>query len=214
MYYQLTFGDKNVSESMVDGYLYSAPNSIRQVRLLRYENKNHLNLTDFKLNHSAKWADFISCYLLNPYFGIVVSVSFKTMLKDFNVVDHSFIKTTIVKSKVKKEYNVLLINRGVGDFIDFKSSQLKLFYNSRTPIEHCEANSEILRDHVNGIKNYEKGNYLRMGKIILKDSFDLDLFSIWNISGGVIVSERMKHALEESDLTGYSFQEINISKSS
>lgn len=213
MYYKLEYSEKYLISEMVEEYDFGHINSVYNFRKLMYRNKDNLHYNGFKYPYRLKWLDYISCVFINGNFGLIISDAFKFFLKDFNLVKHSFRNSKLIKSNNSdRNYNVLLINEGVGDIVDFDQSDLYLFRGVRFPVEKVEANVEDLINHTNGLKNLKEAAYLRANKIVLKPSFDYDLFSVWNISNGVIVSEKLKLALEESSLTGFRFAESNVVK--
>jgi len=213
MYYKLTYSIGNFIESIEAGYNYSKPDSIYNLKSLMYNDKSHLDFDGFKYPVNQDWNDYVGCTYLNQYFSALISINFLENIKDFNIVDHSIVRTKVVGPLgSSKTYCVLLLNQGVGEYVDFEKSDLYLYKGFRKAEGCLDADVSVLIDHINGTKLYERSNELRARKIVLKEDFDFDLFSIWNIGGGILVSEKLKNAIESLGLKGMEFKSSAVTK--
>ena len=115
------------------------------------------------------------------------------------------------KEKTLDNYLLIRINTSIHNFIEIKKSSFH-FTSYERGIQKCDYNESILMDLFAGNGTRMKEGTLVCDELILKKSFDLDFFSIWNISNGIVVSERLKDKIEENELTGVPFEECSFIK--
>ncbi|MDR6919747.1 imm11 family protein [Chryseobacterium sp. 2987] len=156
------------------------------------------NLDTFTLKRIARQTDVLSADMLHSSIGIYVSDTFKNLVKKYDILNFRFYDCQLAvpdpSYKTKKTeqlpFNFLhLIDRK--DNIDFTQS---VFWD-------LKEEKLITVDHVEQLPMF---NFRR--KLVLKKAPDLfrEPFSI-----GVLVSERLKIAMEEAGITGIWFEEFN-----
>lgn len=208
MYYTINLIDAAFSNQMIEGYDYGSVNSVNNLIKLKYDSKSHINLESFKLRYKDNWTDVISSHL-NFYFGILLSDKLLKVCKDFKIIDHEIKKAKVDKGKKEINYNCLFFNKSAAKFIDFKKSDFHFFYG-------VYKGSEQVTDYVS-LKSFlcesvysSEFNYLRSNEIVLNKGFDYDLFTIFNISKGIVVSEELKNEIEKLKLLGIRFEKAPI----
>lgn len=199
--------------TMIDGYKYNNSDSIWEIQQnIKYGDKTKLNFDGFKYRYNAKWFDLLGCVQLNSYFSFLLSDNFYQSIKSYNLIKHSTAEAVVYKNKDHfRSYKVFLFDKSITEYINFEKSEFYYFVDHLTQ-QKCDASVKTLKNFFDGKSRFDKGNQIRMRKLVLNKNFDLDIFTVWNISGGIIVSQRLKEHLEKSGLTGLSFEETNIIK--
>ena len=149
-----------------------------------------------------KWPDFIKSSLVPPRFGMVISKQAQDLLQQFRLPQHRWIPIKIVgkqqqgKQREQRPYAIL----NFGDWatnIDFPNSAL---YDR---IEKIPLHFDSFADWRELLQ--QSPGYRLIGFTRLALSMPLDLLYILSDST-VIVSERLKNAIEESSLVGFKFE--------
>ncbi|MGV3695877.1 hypothetical protein [Flavobacterium sp.] len=162
---------------------------------LRFELKKRAILTDV-LNKSA-----ISST------GFLVNLKLKTVFESFNIMRHQYFRSLVVDKDNELEYYWLHLSEpDLTKSLDYKKT---VFYKTEwtfreDPIELTSY------EHYQDLKSKDKEASFGVGidKIALSESFDenLDLFTFLPFDNNVYISERLKVAIEESNLTGFKIE--------
>lgn len=207
MYYKLKYLNGNYIEEIVKGYDFDQPNSMSKLHSLQYQDKSHLNFEKLKYPINLDWNDYVGCVNLNSNFSALISVKFLEIISKFKIVNHSVVDTNVVGPMgTHKAYKILLLNQGVGEFIDYNHSEFYLFKEWNLPEEECTVDNQTLVDFINCVSQFEDSPMLRSRKIVMTKEFDFDLFSVFGFGGGILVSERLKNEIEKSNLSGMLFR--------
>jgi hypothetical protein len=173
---------------------------ISKLRPEKWENVPNVALS---LSRGAKWTDFISSGLVPNYVGLLVSTEAQDLLQQFRLPAHRWIPTKIVgqlqqgKQREERPYAILNFGDSDADAIDYPSSA---FYHV---IEEIPLHFDSLADWIAFARQSSAPPLIRFTRLVLAEP--LDIFSI-PFDATVIVSERLKNAIEESSLVGFKFE--------
>lgn len=158
-----------------------------------------------KIYDDAKATSLLSS--LSGFYGLTVSVELKHLLTKFNLPEHHFYPIQVSHQNKNLEYYWFHFVNSFLDYIDFNNTTFESFRKSPFLILD-EINVTSVKELHNEEEklNFEKA--IRLKKITLKDSFpNYDVISLRNIAPIFLVSEKLKLALEESELNGFVFTE-------
>lgn len=168
------------------------------------------NIQKFELEKHAKLTDSLYCFGLSSYNNFLVSQKFKNLLERHHLMGHQFIESIVYghKNITYKYYFFHSSDMHLPELVDYQKSTFYstewLNNNTRKPIT---------------LQNFEEYKYLmsldkeaKMGyhldQIALSESFDheLDLFNLFPLDFDCYISERLKNAFEEENITGVEFE--------
>ena len=183
-----------------------------QMRILRtpWRLFSSPNIQKFELEKNAQLTDSLYCFGLSSYNNFLLSPKFKNLLNRYHLMGHQFIKS-IVYGRKNTTYNYYFFHTSDMHLPELVDYQKSTFYstewlnnNTRKPIT---------------LQNFEEYKYLmsldkeaKMGyhleQIALSESFDpeLDLFNLFPLDFDCYISERLKNAIEEENITGVEFE--------
>ena len=180
--------------------------SHRTLSKIKYSPIETPNLNPFLLRRGSRLTDLISTGFLNKNFCILISNEMLDVLQNYLIVEFQIIPVELIDNDGGMyEYVILKLNSHVADHINFNVSNFYLHKSKSVVFEISKGNSELIQ-HLNREVPSSKFNGLRFNEIVFNEGFSLDLFSIFNVSQGIIVSERLKNSLEESRFTGIEFE--------
>lgn len=155
----------------------------------------------------AKFTDLTSLSII--LYALVFSEAFNQVLKKYKLPEGRWDRLILKKGKTEKEYTIYAPYSQNDSYLDFKLTEFEL-------LDMEEGQNEIIE-----INNYE--DYLSIKESLTSDQRILcrrpkynpevikeDLFLMPScVNGfGYIVTEPLKIALENADLTGISFEEV------
>lgn len=174
---------------------FKVPNNFEILSSRSFPEKSP-DLESFIFKSGAKITDLLSSYLPDLDIGVFVNQKFKDLISDFYIKNFQFYNCSLIaadKDFTKKlaEDNYLFLHLvHVNEIVDFNQS---LFKDLKT--------SEMI-----SIDNEEQRSpFLRPVKLFLKETPDL-FRSPFNIA--ILVSESLKNAMEEANITGVWFEEF------
>lgn len=172
----------------------------------KYEklSNSYYDLYPMRIRGSSKLKDYLN-YALNPNFSQIVSKKLLELLGRSILGAHSFFPLKLVqKENILDDYFVFKFDQSIADWIKIDKSIFYFSNGVNDPIPFTYSNNE-LKKRFNAL-NTVMPSSLRTKRIVLDKNFILDFFSIWNISSGQIVSERLKISMEQARITGISFE--------
>ncbi len=186
-------------QGMSEGYNYLASNSYRNL-------KHHTfpefipNLSAFQLHKKAKLTDFVST--VNPYFGFLLNERTKQLLDRFKLPPHKFYDADIQQNN--KIHNAYFLFHFISDFSDKIDFNKTIFYLWDT-FEESESFQVSNVDELK--KKYKSVSSLvsiKSHKIVFqkRHTFDFDIFRLSFFDTSTYISQRLKTALEEANITG------------
>jgi hypothetical protein len=198
------------SQIMGCGYMYNAPNSLRNLPMDEFPDFEP-NLNCFILHHKAKPTDIISATSL--YTGLLMSDRLRTVFLDFKIDAYKFYPAVVTKREKKWDYHLFLtISKRTVD-INLQKSEFYLRDFTRKPLETVRFSTiDELDSYTTDAVN--KVHDVGIKQIVFKKTFDkeLDLFRFSVFNYQYIISERLKHAIEALGATGIEFYEIDENK--
>lgn len=163
------------------------------------------NLEYFVLHNQAKFSDLLSVAVIHG--GLLVSEKFKKILQQFNLINHQFYTATVANKKERNTYFWLHTKEPLYKYINYSKSSFVVLLNyahqvgqiNITSYEDYLTQKEILKANNEG-----KTISIWADKIMFDSSFNtnLDLFKIGMFDSNFYVSDRLKHTIEENNITG------------
>ena len=154
------------------------------------------NLDDFIFKRGAKLTDLLSSYLPSTSVGVFVNQKFRDLIANFKVKNFRFYNSSLIaadkdfsKKLAENPYFFLHLIH-VNEIIDF----------SQSVFEDLKTNKMSIVD-----KEEQISPFLYPIKLFLKETPDL-FRSPFNIA--LLVSEALKKAIEEANITGVWFEEF------
>ncbi|CAL2108677.1 conserved hypothetical protein [Tenacibaculum sp. 190524A02b] len=172
------------------------------------------NLPEPILEKKAKLTSYINVVMISGQF-LVIDDDFLCLLKEFNIGNNQSWKLKVwQEKKLIKKYNLFFLNDiKQNDYINYSKSKFYIGtysdFNYKGDTIKVESYKDLLIKREKITQKSQK-LWLREEKIV----FDLrgvkeDMFKIMNSPrSGYYISERLKEAIEEKNLTGMSFTEI------
>lgn len=174
---------------------------------LRMPEINNLYLDGYQLHKSAILTDYISGFRGDYYSVFILSDVFIAILKDFSIPDYELLDFGLYRDS-SRVYGYKLF-RGLWNeldsFIDFKRSVYARFDVARKPLYEVDIDS--LNEFKKECKTRRGITAFTAKKVVLKQSFNYDLFSMRSCSG-LICSEKFKKRIEYEGLTGIKFEPV------
>lgn len=179
-----------------------------------------IRIPPFKLYNQAKWTDYITSNAFKSGASILCTSTFFSLLQQFKLPSYQQYNTQIEKENVKKGYNFIYFSEIHNHYVDFEKSTfyVRYVFNKDRP-----QNRQLIR--FQSIEDYnrkeQKLYQLAKGKqsfmyhqlFFKKNMIQFDLFRLYGFYQGLIISERLKNALNESSLTGFRcqpFEELSL----
>ena len=190
----------------VKEYKPNAPRALYALYKFRTSFPDYIpELGGFKLSGYAKLTDFLS----TPFMATLVSPKAKEVLQRYHLCPHRWYPCTIHSRKKVYDYFWLHIISDNSDFVDYKKSTFVEYdFSRKGKTVHITSKKELL-EKKQLLKEANEGKNITIwaDKIVMNYEFDkeLDLFEITRIDGSTYVSERLKNAILEHELTGYEF---------
>ncbi|MDR7130071.1 hypothetical protein J2X69_002418 [Algoriphagus sp. 4150] len=160
----------------------------------------------FKLGNRTKLTDVLSQAAISAH-GLLISHRFKVLLDSFNIMAHKFYPVTVETGKKEELYFWMhLVDMRFNNKIDYSGST---FYWTKSTFRKGSICLSSYEDYLQQKK--ENGLLWGVGidKISLGNEFDktLDLISSIPFDMGIYVSEKLKTAIFENNVTGIKVKE-------
>lgn len=181
------------------GYNPAVPNGYWNVR---WDKKpNFMPNYESEIHTKAKATNFLE--KSSGLYGFIIDEQFKVILTKHHLPDSNFYPVKVFHNEnLLNYYWFHFINSSI-EFIDFKSSIMEIF--NTTPFKIIE---EINIESINQINeisqslSFEKG--IRIKELVFRSNFPFyDVISLWNFAPIILISEKLKNALEGAEMTGY-----------
>ena len=162
---------------------------------------------EVKMHHKAKFTDYVSISFMSHPF-MVISKQMFTIFKQFNMVDYSAQTIHLTKRTKSIEYVFFYSNYRAYGLMDFNKTKFACVDHrteSKTPIE---INSS--EEYINYKNKYLTSGFIAIQPPLFLNSFegepDLLQLPLCCLVTKYLVSERLKDALEEANMTGIDFK--------
>lgn len=163
-------------------------------------------LPRFILKKNCKLTDVLDAVCIKKSFSMLCSKPFLMTLKRFKVSNYQCFSTTVSEKEMTHEYHFLHFFEDCDSYIDFKNSDFFI------PPPSIKANNPEEGRQSISIGSLEEYGQLReefisigVKKLKLINEIELDLFRVSIGKINFFISERLKNALLEAGLTGFSF---------
>ncbi|NME72947.1 hypothetical protein [Flammeovirga aprica] len=198
------------TDGMSNNYKFKKIDSVSNLPILKAP-KVIPDLNSVMLGKGSNLTDIVSSALFNSY-SFLVNSKLKALMTKFNLPKHAFFEATLLKydSDVKENYFLFHLQESHSTSIDFTKSsfstlrippwELPNWDYEKTPIE---INSHD--DLVKKTKELKSVKNIVPDRLKLVDNFDhnLDLFTLRYLYGKILISERLKEALEINKISGF-----------
>lgn len=162
------------------------------------------------------WTDDITLNAFKPSGACyaIVSERLKRLLEEFNFHDHYYypiVFTNIESNKKHKQYYILHVVSAFDSFTDYSKCTYEYYsYNTKAIIK-TEVGSFNSLDEL-GIESNKAFNEDGVRLTIIERVLDVDYDLIWGISSILYVNNKIKLAVESSDLKGISLTPLKSPK--
>jgi hypothetical protein len=168
--------------------------------------ENEINLKYLILEKNAKPSDVLSCEMLRLR-GFLMNERFRDTLENFNLPDHRFYPAFVkdVASKAYSYYWLQMVIDYTRKYIDFKKSDFEITSTSIIKKESMPVEINSNEEYIETKSKLPEKQRIRLSKVVLNKVFEqsnLDIFKIVDLSGSWIISERLKTAIAERNITG------------
>ncbi|MGV3695876.1 imm11 family protein [Flavobacterium sp.] len=161
----------------------------------------------FELKKRAILTDVLNDITIGGGTGFLITKKTKEILEKFNIMRHQYFKSLVIDKDNELEYYWLHLSEpDLTKSLDYKKT---VFY--RTEWTFREEPIELTSyEHYQDLKSKDKEASfgVEIDKIVLSESFDenLDLFTFLPFDNNVYISERLKVAIEERNVTGFKIE--------
>jgi len=134
--------------------------------------------------------------------GWYISDDLKLLLENFNIaLKYHFYETKLLYKERKLRYWIFQFPIEPYQNIDFKKSTFKLDQDDN--VYGFQSEEEYLLFYRK--EHRETKRKLKTIKVCLKDNFDI----IYTTNNDIVVSEKLKNVIEENDIEGFEFSELD-----
>jgi hypothetical protein len=186
------------------------------------------NTAEFRLKGNSRLTDYTYClHTYNPNF-FIVSHKMRSIIERFNLQKHIWADCRIVRKDMRWEYSMLRFaeTRGSKGYLTVAIPEMIDFHNSvfcksdfcGFPLEGNESIVQIdsYKDYLRVWDEFRKRSAnleLRFVKFSFNESYlgtnGIDMCWLFPLHDNPLISERLKEALIENDITGLELMEIN-----
>ncbi len=155
-------------------------------------------------NANAKRTDLLSSSFLDTS-GYFISQKFENFLSDYKICNYKYMPITIKNLSENNEYRFLNLIKC--PLLNFEKSDFEVTYRKNPEKNHpitLKSNEEFLIES-NNLPDYSV--HIAVKKAVIKQ--EIDLFK-YEITGRKLISERLKNAIEKSDLKGIWIEPITV----
>lgn len=154
-----------------------------------------------KMNRKAKWTDLMSSLVTKVYVGMLLSKRAQAFLQDYHLSPHRWIDIDIIGSnREQRPYSILNYSSDC-PAIDYPNS---IFFEE---VEKVEFQFDSYQNWVEQAKSLSYLPLFTPKRIALNSPIDLLKMPF---RASVIVSEKLKDAIEAYPLVGFEFEPINL----
>lgn len=170
---------------------------------------------DHGLGRTGKLADFISPNRMPSIYALAIGDDVLELLRNFNIPKCTVHYFEMKKGKNVKKYNFCHFKQSAFNWIKLNSIKMKRVNRKTKEWRSVECPSwyveNVLIHGVWDIHNKLPGDSIqRITRLELDQSFDHDLFSVGNLFNSLIISHRLKEALENAKFTGVNFEPLDF----
>lgn len=158
----------------------------------------------FKLKEGAKLTDSLNYPSMNAK-GLLISSKFKTLLQQFNLMEHMFYPAQIYVDNFQIEYFWFHQKENYFEWIDFEKTEVYFTDGENPPIK--------VKNYKEYLNNFHKKGGFDMFNITLNSEFPkLDFFYLSSVNYGssFFISETLMQALKKEKITGIEIHEQDI----
>ena len=142
--------------------------------------------------------------------GIIINDKFKNILIQFNIPPHRFYPINVIHQGDAHQYYWFHFYINIFNYIDLEKSTFEVFNTANFKvIEELPVTSEkFIRDKQNSFAFQEN---MRLNKLVFNQGFpeyDIWMNNVWGFSN--LISRKLLNVLNESQITGFEYQEQNI----
>lgn len=209
--------DFSQAYKFIKGYNPDAPNaffSLYKFEDLPDENYNP-NLDGVMISGPSKLTDFVGNAFSDSI--LIFSAKAKEVLDKYNLCPHRIYPLGLYRRKIKYDYFLMKTNSGFANYVDFKKSTCAV-YNMKddvfiAPLDIVFQNKEDFYLRIKEINDQIEDaadsiwHCLQVNKMVVQPSYYYSMDFIISFVNGkeIFVSERLKNAIEEANLTGWEF---------
>ncbi|WP_196888988.1 hypothetical protein [Aureivirga sp. CE67] len=155
---------------------------------------------DFYVEEGAEQVDdFMGNPDINSSFGFILSAKAKRIFEKFTLPDHKFFPVNVIFNDKSHEYYFLLVAKENQPINYNQSSFVVKKTNQDFTLNNYHEYIEIREKRTKNLKNWNKFN-IKETKIVFDR--ELDLYSRITVGIDFYLSERLKEAIEEAELSG------------
>ena len=169
---------------------------------------------------SAKLWDCINWLSAEPYARVLfLSDKARKIFSKFNLGEHKFYPFKALHQNKEYDYCCLLIQSDATSKVNFPSSTFYVEDKSKDtldpeciPMKFDSLDACVEYNKTKGDKGTYQVNVVRSLELCMQESFDksLDLFTFADILREIIISDRLRLAIEQEKLTGFDINEVCI----
>lgn len=162
----------------------------------------------FDLVKGAKLTDVLSTLAISAS-GFIISERLRTLLENFKLERHELIPVKIISRN--QTYNYYFLHFYGLDMVNCFDYQQSIFRITKWGFKDLGLKKfDSYESYQEYMKEYDKDYSLMtpLEHVVLKEEYkDFDFFSCPQFYHGMYVSERLKQCIEDSHITGFSFEE-------
>ena len=191
------------------------------------QQENPPKYAEFRLKGNARLTDYTFCMDAGTWNLYIVSPKLHAILEQFNLQNHHWSECRIVRKDKKWDYHMLTFQQAETDdgypapfypeMIDFKKS---VFCEASTVSFTLDGTEPIVEvgdynDYLSLLQKYRKSvlKTVRFAKLAFNEEYleknRIDMCWQFPMHDCPIISERLKTALEENEITGTELMDIN-----
>lgn len=190
--------------------------------------------SEFRLKGNSRLTDLLYCLNISPINNFIVSSKMRSILKEFNIQEHQWASCTIRKKDKSWDYHLLRFAQtrdkkrhpqlNCPEMVDWINSGF--FEDSYTRFGGIKGNEPILKidsydDYLKVLSEYnrkfDEHENIDLTIGVMKFAFNEgyieknnpDMCWLYPLHSNPLISERLKTALEENDITSMETMEIN-----
>ena len=187
---------------------YHDANASKFSNIEHWEKKSDIPKLDyFKTKYGALLIDVLTNSYVNLSDGLFLSEKCASIFSKFDLVQSNYYGAKIDFNGVIHEYFLLHYKSYIKNINFSKSIFWKINTITKEPHQKIDLNSynQFKSIDLNLLKTSDDGLFPTLLSINTK----FDLISLLGCTGDIIVSERLKNAIEEAKLTGFQFKDLD-----
>lgn len=190
--------------------------------------------SELRLKGNSRLTDLLSCFSIDTLNCFIVSSKMHSILKDFNLQEHQWASCTIRKKDKTWDYHLLRFAQSrdkkrrpllyCPEIVDWKNSVFFEDSHARfggikgnEPILKIDSYDDYLRVQAEYYRQFDEHENVDLTIGVMKFAFNEeymgknnpDMCWLFPLHSNPLISERLKTALEENEITGMETMEIN-----